>query len=281
MIPLRTANEEAKELFKPVQSEGGNPGGLKDRSLAKGRRKVRMTLFAVGLFLLIPIALGYFKLRSGAATARQPVVLKPAPENPPPAMAMNLPAAPELPKPAAGNAQAPMVTPPDEEPQQVALGAQSEAMSEQLTAPSRIPSELRGAAEKGTPPSAGFGAAGVENLGASGGSVFGRPAVSGGKVVVLEKVRLSAGVAGGLLRKKTPPVYPSIAKAAHVEGTVVIQATISKAGLIESPHIVSGPVMLRQAALDAVRNWRYRPYLLNGEPVEVETTVNVVFTLGD
>jgi len=152
--------------------------------------------------LLIPIALGYFKLRSGADTARQPVVLKPAPENPPPAMAMNLPAAPELPKPAAGNAQAPMVTPPDEEPQQVALGAQSEAMSEQLTAPSRIPSELRGAAEKGTPPSAGFGAAGVENLGASGGSVFGRPAVSGGKVVVLEKVRLSAGVAGGLLRKR-------------------------------------------------------------------------------
>jgi protein TonB len=61
---------------------------------------------------------------------------------------------------------------------------------------------------------------------------------------------------------------------------VVLQATISKTGAIEGLHVVSGPAMLQGAAVDAVRTWRYRPYLLSGEPVEVETTVNVIFTLG-
>jgi protein TonB len=59
----------------------------------------------------------------------------------------------------------------------------------------------------------------------------------------------------------------------------VLQATISKAGAIDNLRVVSGDPMLRQGALDAVSNWRYRPYLLNGQPVEVETTVNVIFKL--
>jgi protein TonB len=80
--------------------------------------------------------------------------------------------------------------------------------------------------------------------------------------------------------RKTIPVYPPIAVAARVEGTVILQATIAKAGTIENLRVVSGPAMLQQAALDAVKNWVYRPYLLDGEPVEVETTVNVVFALG-
>jgi protein TonB len=75
-------------------------------------------------------------------------------------------------------------------------------------------------------------------------------------------------------------MYPPIAKAARVSGTVVLQATISKTGAIENLTVTSGPAMLQQAALDAVRTWRYRPYLLNNEPVEVQTTVNVIFTLG-
>jgi protein TonB len=83
-----------------------------------------------------------------------------------------------------------------------------------------------------------------------------------------------------MLLLKTTPVYPPIAKAARVSGTVVLQATISKTGSIENLHIVSGPAMLQQAAMQAVRSWRYRPYLLNNEPVEVETTVNVIFSLG-
>ena len=90
---------------------------------------------------------------------------------------------------------------------------------------------------------------------------------------------ISSGVASGLLIVNTAPSYPLIAKAARVQGTVVLQATISRSGTIENLRAVGGPAMLRQAALDAVKSWRYRPYLLDGMPVEVETTVNVVFTL--
>jgi protein TonB len=92
-------------------------------------------------------------------------------------------------------------------------------------------------------------------------------------------VRISGMVVAGLLVQKTKPVYPPIAIASRTEGTVVLQATISRTGTIENLRVINGPVMLQQAALNAVREWRYRPYLLNGEPVEVETTVNVVFQL--
>jgi len=102
--------------------------------------------------------------------------------------------------------------------------------------------------------------------------------------VVIEKpkgpVRISSGIANSILIDQRVPVYPAIARAAGVHGTVVLQATISKNGTIENLRVVSGPPMLQQAALDAVAQWRYKPYLLNGEPIEVETTVNVVFTLG-
>ena len=76
------------------------------------------------------------------------------------------------------------------------------------------------------------------------------------------------------------PTYPVLGKAMRVEGTVVLAATISKTGTIENLRAVGSPHMLQQPALDAVKTWRYRPYLLNDQPVEVETTVNVIFTLG-
>jgi protein TonB len=100
------------------------------------------------------------------------------------------------------------------------------------------------------------------------------------KVAAPTKMSISAGVAGGLLIQKSSPVYPQIAREARVSGTVVIQATISKTGSIENLRAVSGPTMLRQPALDAVKTWRYKPYMLDGEPVDVETTVSVNFTLG-
>lgn len=94
------------------------------------------------------------------------------------------------------------------------------------------------------------------------------------------EVNISAGVAQGLLLSKVAPVYPPVAKAAKVSGTVVLEATISKEGKIVDLHVVSGPPLLQRAAMDAVQQWTYRPYMLNGEPVEVLATVNVVFTLG-
>lgn len=93
------------------------------------------------------------------------------------------------------------------------------------------------------------------------------------------RARLSQGVMDGFLIRKVIPEYPPIAHMAGVEGTVILQAGISKSGTIENLRVVSGPALLQKAALDAVSQWRYRPYLLNGEPVEVETTVNVRFTL--
>ena len=92
-------------------------------------------------------------------------------------------------------------------------------------------------------------------------------------------MRVPSSVEAGLLIRKTMPVYPPIGHAMRVSGTVVLAASISKTGTIENLRVVSGPAVLQQAALDAVQTWRYRPYLLNGEPVEVETTINVVFTL--
>jgi protein TonB len=67
----------------------------------------------------------------------------------------------------------------------------------------------------------------------------------------------------------------------HVGGVVVLKAIINKEGHIRDLHVVKGPKILQDAALDAVRQWEYRPYLLNGEPVEVMTTINVVFALGN
>ena len=92
-------------------------------------------------------------------------------------------------------------------------------------------------------------------------------------------VRVSSMVVDGLLIYKSIPPYPAIAKAARIQGTVILQAMISKSGTIENLHVISGPAMLQQAAVDAVKTWRYRPYMLNQQPVEVETTVNVVFAL--
>lgn len=94
-----------------------------------------------------------------------------------------------------------------------------------------------------------------------------------------QKPRISDGVAQGMLLTRTAPLYPVIAKTAGISGTVSLAATISKSGTIENLRVLSGQPMLRQAALDAVQKWRYRPYLLSGQPIEVETTINVVFSL--
>ncbi len=91
--------------------------------------------------------------------------------------------------------------------------------------------------------------------------------------------RVSSGVMQGMLIYKVIPTYPEVAQATRTSGTVILQATISRTGTIENLRVVSGSALLRQAALDAVKQWRYRPYILNGQPVEVETAVSVEFKL--
>ena len=106
------------------------------------------------------------------------------------------------------------------------------------------------------------------------------PSVSVGSAIPHKAVNISSGVSEGMLIGPIRPLYPSIARAAHVEGTVVVEATISRSGVIESLHVLSGPTMLRSAAIDAIRAARYRPYRLNGEAVDVQTTITVNFRMG-
>jgi len=94
-------------------------------------------------------------------------------------------------------------------------------------------------------------------------------------------MHVSTGVMAGQLLQPIRPEYPMIARLSRTEGTVVVQAVISKSGRIESARVVSGPGVLQAAALQAVREARYRPFLLNGLPTEVETTVSINFRLGD
>jgi protein TonB len=95
-----------------------------------------------------------------------------------------------------------------------------------------------------------------------------------------QRVTLGGQVEAAKLINKIPPQYPEVAKSAHVTGTVVLRAIISKNGGIEQLQLVSGPPLLAKSAMDAVAQWRYRPTVLNGEPVEVDTTIDVVFSLG-
>jgi TonB family protein len=91
--------------------------------------------------------------------------------------------------------------------------------------------------------------------------------------------RVSKDVMSGLARKKVAPEYPEKARKEHIQGTVVLQAIIGKEGDVENLQVISGHEMLVAASIEAVKQWKYKPYLLNGEPVEVETQVDVVFTL--
>jgi TonB family protein len=99
-------------------------------------------------------------------------------------------------------------------------------------------------------------------------------------VPVPEVVRVSSGVAAGNLIHKVAPIYPPDARNARISGTVIMHARIGKDGLIHDLTLVSGPPELSKAAMGAVEQWRYRPYLFNGNPVEVQTTIQVNFNLG-
>jgi protein TonB len=101
------------------------------------------------------------------------------------------------------------------------------------------------------------------------------------KVVAPPKVRVSSGVAQGLLIHETKPVYPPLAMQARIQGTVLLQAVVAKDGTVQELRVVSGHPLLVKAAMDAVRLWRYKPYRLNDQPVEVDTEIIVNFTLGN
>jgi protein TonB len=94
----------------------------------------------------------------------------------------------------------------------------------------------------------------------------------------ITRLKVSA-LSQGYLLHQVQPIYPAPARIARIEGTVVLAAVINRDGTIEGLRAMSGPAMLVGAAMEAVKQWRYKPYLLNNQPVEVETQISVIFTL--
>lgn len=158
-----------------------------------------------------------------------------------------------------------------------------------LMAPKAIPKEVNIIKEQELPPD--MGVVGVQGgvpggvPGGQAGGVLG--GIIGGAVGSLppppkegpKRIRLGGQVQQAKLINRVQPIYPPLAKQARIQGNVVLHAIIAKDGTIQELQVLSGHPLLVQAALDAVRQWRYQPTLLNGDPVEVDTTVTVVFTL--
>jgi periplasmic protein TonB len=164
---------------------------------------------------------------------------------------------------------------------------ETDMVNNQLRTPTKIPQKVQMIKEEDTPPPQMSGVMGGVPGGVPGGQMGG---VIGGiisstpvtvpKVAAPTRVRVSSGVTQGLLVRKVEPSYPQMAKIARVQGAVVLSALIGKDGVIQNLHVVStASPLLNQSALEAVKQWRYRPYILNGEPVEVDTTITVNFTL--
>ena len=169
----------------------------------------------------------------------------------------------------------------------------TEIQDGRLMAPKEIPKEIAMIKEDELPPpSAGGGVVGGVPGGVAGGSPGG---VIGGiisstpvaapppppppKVEAPKRIRVGGQVQAAMAISRPQPIYPPLAKQARIQGVVRLEAQISKQGTIENLKVISGHPLLVQSALDAVKQWRYRPTVLNNEPVEVITTIDVNFTL--
>jgi periplasmic protein TonB len=163
----------------------------------------------------------------------------------------------------------------------------SEMVNGQLRTPTKIPQKIQMIKEEEAPPDLGAGGVpggvpgGIPGGSAGGviGGILSSQPVAVPKVATPQRVRVSQGVSNGLLIKKVQPAYPPLARQARIQGQVVLHAEISKEGTIQNLQLISGHAMLAPAAIEAVKQWRYKPYLLNGEPVAVETEVIVNFSL--
>ena len=156
-----------------------------------------------------------------------------------------------------------------------------------LVAPKVIPKDVNIIKEEELPPDAGMqGIAGGVPGGVAGGSMGGvlGGVIGGGKAppppkITPKRVMVGGNVQAARLVNKVQPLYPPLARQTRISGTVKLHAIIGKDGSVQQLVMVSGHPLLVQAALDAVRQWRYQPTLLNGEPVEVDTEIDVIFSL--
>jgi protein TonB len=158
-----------------------------------------------------------------------------------------------------------------------------------LVAPKAIPKDIKIIKEEEAPPDVGAGMVGGVPGGVAGGSMGG---VIGGVIggagstaappppkVTPKRITVGGNVQAAHLVNRVQPVYPPLARQTRISGTVKLHAIIGKNGAVEQLQVVSGHPLLVQSALDAVKQWRYQPTLLNGEPVEVDTEIDVIFSL--
>ncbi len=150
-----------------------------------------------------------------------------------------------------------------------------------MTAPTRIPKNIAVVQDE-APDISGVGGFEVTNVNTRGlpSDILGSSGPAPPRIQAPARIKVGGNVQAAKMLRQTLPVYPQIAKTAHVSGTVTLHAIISKDGTVEELQYVSGPPLLMKAAMDAVRDWRYTPTQLNGDPVEVDTTISVVFSLG-
>src|ERR1700719_2806020 len=154
-----------------------------------------------------------------------------------------------------------------------------------LVAPKVIPKDVKIIKEDAPDVNAGMqggvpgGVAGGSMGGGIGGVIGGMGGAAPPPKPAQQRIRQGGSVQAALLVNKVQPVYPPLARQTRISGTVRLHALISKSGTVESLEVLSGHPLLVRAAMDAVQQWKYKPTLLNGEPVEVDTTIDVIFSL--
>ena len=161
--------------------------------------------------------------------------------------------------------------------QQTARPVNGEMMAKQLNAPTKIAGQLKQSGDAPPPP----GQVSFGDYGNSGGSnVFGHSQSPNVKMAVPGQANVSTSEAMNYVIRKQPAAYPQIAQKMHVQGTVQVQIVVSKTGSVVSAHAINGPVVLRQAAEASMAGWKFRPYLISNQPVEMHTVTNIDFMLG-
>lgn len=243
-------------MFEDSLIESGNK--LKTKRLSTTLLSFLLQVGLLGILVLVPL------IYTDALPKQQLMTFLVAPPPPPP-------------------------PPPPPAPAQVRVvrQVQSDIINGQLRTPTKIPEKVQMIKEEDAPPPVmGAGVVGGVPGGVPGGSmggviggIIGSTTAAVPRVATPQRVRVSQGVSTGLLIRKVTPNYPPLARQARIQGQVVLQAEISKDGTIQNLQLISGHPMLAPAAIEAVKQWRYKPYLLNGEPVAVETQVVVNFSL--
>src|SRR5271166_3897849 len=177
--------------------------------------------------------------------------------------------------------------PPAAAVQHVQHVVETDIQDGRLRTPTRIPKKIQQIVEDTPPPSAAIqGVVGGVPGGIPGGtpggvigSILSNVLTAVPQLAPSKVIRVSTGVSEGMLIRRIQPTYPPLARQARIQGAVILEAIIGTDGSITNLHVVSGHPMLVSAAVEAVKQWKYRPYLLNGQPVEVQTQVQVNFRL--